>query len=269
MPDWLKPTAELLMESDRAAQMGRALLLLVLGLAFGRLFTRTLAALAGRFMGGARGRVVQNIAWYVVVFVVITSVLRELDFDLSVLLGAAGVLTVAIGFASQTSASNVISGIFLLVERPFEPGDLIEVDSVVGEVLSIDLMSVRLRTFDNRFVRLPNESLIKARITNLSRFPIRRIDIPIGVSYDSDLVHVRRVLERVATEEPLVLEEPVPVVDVQALGDSAVQLSFNIWVVRGDFLPARAKVIQRILVAFRDEGIEIPFPHQVAIHKAG
>jgi len=267
MPDWLKPAAELLLESERAAGLGRALLLLVLGLALGRLLTRTLAALAGRVMGGARARVVQNIAWYAVVFVVITSVLRELDFDLSVLLGAAGVLTVAVGFASQTSASNVISGIFLLVERPFEPGDVVEVEGLVGEVLSVDLMSVRLRTFDNRFVRVPNESLIKARITNLSRFPLRRVDIPIGVSYDSDLDHVRAVLERVAAEEPLVLEQPAPLVDVQGLGDSAVQISFNVWVMRPDVLAARASVIQRVLLAFREEGIEIPFPHQVAIHR--
>ncbi len=267
MPDWLTSSAELILESERAANLGRALLLLALGLVLGRVLTRTLAALAGRFMGPARAKVVQNMAWYAVVFVVITSVLRELNFDLSVLLGAAGVLSVAIGFASQTSASNVISGIFLLVERPFEPGDVIEVDSVTGEVLGIDLMSVRLRTFDNLFVRLPNESLIKARITNLSRFPLRRVDIPVGVSYDSDLEHVRRVLERIASDEPLVLQEPAPVFNVKSLGDSAVLLSFNVWVVRDDFLAARAKVIQRILVAFREEGIEIPFPHQVEIQK--
>ncbi len=254
-------------DSDRAHQFVRAALLLVVGLGLGRLFTRTVGALSGRVLGMPRGRVMQNIAWYAVVFVVVTSVLRELDFDLSVLLGAAGVLTVAVGFASQTSASNVISGIFLLVERPFEPGELVEIDGMSGEVLSIDLMSVRLRTFDNRFVRLPNEALIKSRITNLSRFPIRRVDIPIGVSYDCDLDHVRAVLERVAAEEPLVLEQPAPLIDVQGLGDSAVLINFGVWVMREDILAARARVIQGVLVAFRQERIEIPFPHQIAIHR--
>ena len=115
------------------------------------------------------------------------SALRELGFKLSVLLGAAGVLTVAVGFASQTSASNIISGLFLLGERPFSVGDVIRVGSTTGEVLSIDLLSAKLRTFENLFVRIPNETLIKSEVTNLSRLPVRRLDLKIGIAYKEEV----------------------------------------------------------------------------------
>jgi small-conductance mechanosensitive channel len=253
-----------LLEHSLAQKLGMALMLVALGLPLARLVSRTLAV---RFTGAARARLVASFSWYALVFVVLTSALSQAGFDLSVLLGAAGVLTVALGFASQTSASNIISGLFLIAERPFEPGDVIEIDGLQGEVLDIDLMSVKLRTFDNLFVRLPNESLIKARITNLTRFPIRRIDVPLGVAYDSDLSQVRRVLERVADQEPLVLEEPPTVFLVKAFGESAVELVFSCWAARPDYLAARAAVFERILESFREEGIEIPFPQRVIVHR--
>lgn len=270
MPVWMEKMwagALVLLEHPVAAKAGMALLLMALGMPLARLLSRTLAAVAVRFTGPARARVVGTFAWYALIFLVVTTAMHQVGFDLSVLLGAAGVLTVALGFASQTSASNIISGLFLVAERPFEPGDIIEIDGLQGEVLDIDLMSVKLRTFDNLFVRLPNETMIKARITNLTRFPIRRIDVPLGVSYDSDLSHVRRVLEKVAEEEPLVLEEPPTLFHVKAFGDSAVELVFSCWASRLDYLPARAALFERILESFREEGIEIPFPQRVIVHR--
>jgi hypothetical protein len=103
--------------------------------------------------------------------------MRQLGFDFTVLLGAAGIVTVAIGFASQTSASNLISGLFLVWRRRSGIGDIVTVDGVTGEVLSVDLLSTKLRTFDNLQVRIPNETMVKARITTLNRFPLRRVDL--------------------------------------------------------------------------------------------
>ena len=136
--------------------------------------------------------------------------MRELGFSLAVIMGAAGVLTVALGFASQTTASNLISGLFLIGERSFEIGDLIRVGTTTGEVLSIDALSVKLRTFDNLFVRIPNESLIKSEVTTLTRFPIRRLDLLLGVAYKEDIGRVQKVLTEVADRNPLCLDEPPP-----------------------------------------------------------
>lgn len=191
--------------------------------------------------------------------------LREMGFKLSVLLGAAGVLSVAIGFASQTSASNLISGLFLIGEGPFSIGDFIRVGQTEGEVLSIDLLSVKLRTGDNLFVRIPNEQLIKSEVINLTRFPIRRLNLPIGIAYKEDIGKVREALLKVAEENPLCLVEPAPSIIVQGFGASSVDLMFYVWTRRENFLTMRDSMQEAIKRAFDEAGIEIPFP-QVSVH---
>jgi small-conductance mechanosensitive channel len=148
--------------------------------------------------------------FYGILILMIISALRELGFDLSVVLGAAGILSIAIGFASQTSASNLISGLFLMMERPFSIGDVIRVEATTGEVISIDLLSVKLRTFDNLFVRIPNESMIKTQVTTLTKFPIRRADLQIGIAYKEDIETVKTILNEIAIKNILCLDEPAP-----------------------------------------------------------
>ncbi|MDZ7816437.1 MAG: mechanosensitive ion channel [Planctomycetota bacterium] len=103
--------------------------------------------------------------------------LDELGYKLTALLGAAGIAGIAIGFAAQTSLSNIISGFFLLSERPFAQGDLVQCGSDTGFVLSVSLLSVKMRTFDNKLIRIPNENLIKKEVYNLTKFPIRRVNV--------------------------------------------------------------------------------------------
>ncbi len=194
------------------------------------------------------------------IFLVMT--LRQLGFDLTVLLGAAGILTIAIGFASQTSASNLIAGIFLLAERSFTVGDLIKVGDITGEVLSVDLLSVKLRTFDNLYIRIPNENLMKSTVTTLSRFPIRRFDLKVGIAYKEDLRRARDVLLQVARDFHLCLDEPAPLVIIQGFGDSSVDLQFSVWGDRTRYLDLRNGIQERVKEAFDREGIEIPFPHR-------
>jgi len=182
--------------------------------------------------------------------------------DLSILLGAAGILTVAIGFASQTSASNIISGLFLLGEKPFGVGDIVKVGTTTGEVIAIDLLSVKLRTFDNLFVRIPNETMIKAEITNLRRFPIRRFDLQVGVAYKEDLDRVREVLNAVADEHPLSLDEPAPMILFKGFGESSVNFQFSVWALSDNFLEIRTQIPIAVKKAFDEQGVEIPFPHR-------
>ncbi len=188
-------------------------------------------------------------------------VLNEMGFNLSAILGAAGIVGVAVGFASQTSLSNIISGVFLLSEKPFTVGDVITVGGTTGVVMSVDLLSVKLRTFDNQFVRLPNENLIKSELVNVTRFPIRRMDITVGVAYKEDLAKVLRVLRELAAANPLVLREPAPLLVVSRFGDSAVEILFGVWFDKPDFLELKNNLMQEIKARFDAEGIEIPFPH--------
>ena len=204
---------------------------------------------------------VRRLVFYVIVVIFGIAALREAGFSLDVVLGAAGILTVALGFASQTSASNVISGLFLLVEKPFELGNFIEVEGVVGEVVSIDMLSVKLRTPDNQYVRIPNETLIKTRVTNRSRFPIRRLDLTVGIAYAEDVERVEDLLLGLAQQNPAALEEPKPFVLVTGFGPSSVDLQFSFWVPADRVLEGRSQMMVDIKKTLDRENIEIPFPH--------
>jgi small-conductance mechanosensitive channel len=192
----------------------------------------------------------------------LTAALIQLGFDLGILLGTAGILTVALAFASQTSMSNFISGLFLIAENPFQVGDLLQMGTTVGEVLEIDLLSVKLRKFDNTFVRLPNELLIKSEFWTLTKFPIRRLDLDIGVAYKEDIGRVRDVLIEVADKNPLGLEEPRPLFIFQGFSDSAIKIQFSVWVLKENYLPLKNSIQEEIKQAFDAAGIEIPFPHR-------
>jgi small-conductance mechanosensitive channel len=211
----------------------------------------------------------QKATYYGLVILVIASALNQLGFDLKVLLGAAGLLTVAIGFAAQTSASNLISGLFLIIDRPFVVGDVIEVGGVKGEVIAIDLLSTKIRTFDNVLVRVPNETMNKSDIRNLTFFPIRRIDLKIGVGYNSDLTRVEMILRDVANRNPLCLQEPEPLFVFNDFGDSALSIQFSVWTLRENMTLLTAKLATEIRDAFTKNQIEIPFPHRTLLVSGG
>lgn len=187
--------------------------------------------------------------------------LRLLGVDLSLLLGAAGILTVAIGFASQTSASNIISGLFLMTERAFKVGDLITVDGTTGYVLSVDFLSVRLRTFDNLMVRIPNETVLKGKVTNITHFPIRRIDLKIRVAYKEDMDKVKALLSDLVDRNPLCFDEPPPFFYFLGYGDSALEFQFSVWTSQAEFWSVRTSLYLDIKKCLDENGIEIPFPH--------
>jgi small-conductance mechanosensitive channel len=140
-------------------------------------------------------------------------------------------------------------------------GDVIRVGSTTGEVLSIDLLSAKLRTFDNLYVRIPNETMLKSEVTTLTKFPIRRLDLQIGVAYKENIEHVREVLSSVADKNPLSLEDPKPVFIFQGFGDSALNVQFSVWVKREKFIELKNSIQYEIKLAFDQNNIEIPFPH--------
>ena len=212
------------------------------------------------------GMVSGKVVWYIGMVILILLILKQFNVDLTPLLGAAGVLGVAIGFASQTSVSNIISGMFLIAEKSFQVDDVITVGNTTGVVLSIDTLSVKLRTFDNRYVRIPNEVMIKTELINISRFPIRRVDLMLGIAYKEDVERVKGILIEVAKELPIVLNDPAPVFIFQAFGSSSVDLQFSVWSLREDWLEAKNQMYQAIKKKFDQEHVEIPYPH-VSIYK--
>ncbi len=243
----------------------RASLLLVVGLVLIRFVRALMERSLGSRLAPQQLILARRAVTYTLFLLFLASALRELGFNFGVLLGAAGILTLAIGFASQTSVSNIISGLFMILERSIEVGDVIKVGSTTGEVIAIDLLSTKLRTFDNLLVRIPNETMIKAEITTLTRFPIRRLDLRIGVAYKDDLQQVEQVLLAVADRNPLSLQEPQPLLIARGFGESSIDYLLGVWVKRENFLELRNQIYREIKEAFDDAGIEIPFP-QRSVH---
>jgi len=196
-------------------------------------------------------------------FIIIAlSVLREFDIRLTAIFGAAGIAAVAIGFAAQNSLSNVISGLFLLWEKPFKIGDLIKTENQLGIIYSMDLLSVNLRTFDNLLIRIPNEKIMKATFVNVTRFPIRRLDLKINIAYKDDVEKTFEVLKDIARRNPYCLDEPEPILIFQGFMDSAQEILFGVWFEKSDYVVLRNSILKEIKKRFDEEGIEIPFPHR-------
>lgn len=202
-----------------------------------------------------------KVIFYPGIILILVLTLLEFGFTLTPLLGAAGIVGVAVGFASQTSVSNVISGFFLIGERPFQVDDVIQVGDTVGRVLSIDTLSVKLCTFDNRYIRIPNETIVKSQVTTITRFPIRRLDLNVGIAYKEDIPRVRDLLIDVARKNPRVLMEPAPQVFFDGYGASSLDLRLTVWGTRENFFELKNRMLEQIKARFDDEGIEIPFPH--------
>lgn len=241
--------------------MVRAALLLFVGMPLAWAVSRWVRGYVTRLYTPHKGLIVGKVVFWPIALILAVSVLNEVGFSLAPLLGAAGILGVALGFASQTSVSNIISGFFLLAEEPFKIGDVVEVGDVTGAVLSIDMLSVKLRTFDNKMVRIPNETLVKAQFTNVTRFPIRRVDVVIGVAYKEDIGKVREVLLDVAEANPNVLMEPPPVVMFTGYGSSSIDFKFAVWAKKESWLQVKNSITEEVKLRLDAEGIEIPFPH--------
>ncbi|WP_111642282.1 mechanosensitive ion channel family protein [Marinimicrobium alkaliphilum] len=248
--------------SEQFMQFVHAGILLVVGFLLASIVSRFVFKMLSSRFNTHHSTLFRRLTYWIVLLLFLTSALQQLGFSIGVLLGAAGVLSVAIGFASQTSASNLISGLFLVGEKPFELGDIITIGNTTGEVLSVDLLSVKLRTFDNLFVRIPNETLIKTEMINLTRFPIRRFDLKVGVAYRENIAKVREVLMAVAEKDPLCLDEPAPLFLFLGFGDSSLDIQFSVWAKRENFRDLRNTMQEAVKNAFDEAGIEIPFPHR-------
>jgi small-conductance mechanosensitive channel len=251
-----------LLRSVDPARVIRGGLWILVGLPIVLFASRRLTRWLTELTSGQQGLVVGKLLLYTGVPLIFVVALWELGFSLTPLLGAAGVLGIAVGFASQTSISNVISGLFLLGERPFQVDDIIQVGTTVGTVMSIDTLSVKLRTFDNRYIRIPNETLVKSEVVTITRFPIRRLDVGLRINYQESIAHVREVLLETARTNPRVLVEPTPVVFLDAFGESGMDIRLTVWTVTDNYFTLKNALLEEIKVRFDAEGIRVPVPHR-------
>lgn len=179
------------------------------------------------------------------------------------LLGSAGV---AIGLAIQGSLSNFAGGVLILLLKPFKVGDyIIAGNGNEGTVMEIQIFYTKLATADNRMVVIPNGDLSNSSMINASAMPTRRIDIPVGISYEADIRRAREVLIGLLEKDEKVLQDMDKRVFVDSLGDSAVLLGVRCHTASEDFWETKWRLTEEIKYALDEAGISIPY-NQLDVH---
>ena len=257
LPQWLQD----FLATELPWKILGAVVILIGGIIAVAILSRASLAIFGERLGPQGTMVVKKLVRYIGYAFAFILALNHMGLNLGAVLGAAGVAGIAVGFAAQTSLSNIISGFFMIGERPFELGDIIEVDGIAGTVDTIGLLALTLRTFDNRSVRIPNETLVKTKLINITRHPIRRFNLDIGVAYDENIGHVLKVMQEVAETNLQCLNEPDPLIIFTGFGDSSLNFLLGAWCVQEDYGTLRNTLPRELKERFDKENIEIPFPH--------
>ena len=209
---------------------------------------------------------------YIVVAIGLVIILQTAGINLSTLTVLFGALGIGVGFGLQSITNNFVSGIILLLERPIKVGDRIEVGDGHGDVVNISPRATTIVTNDNIAIIVPNADVISSKVVNWS-YTNRdvRFNFPIGVSYGSDPEQVRRILLEVAQAHRGVLKEPGPSVLLDGFGDSSLNFVLRVWTREFSTIPGvlRSELYFSICRAFKEEGIEIPFPQRDLHIKSG
>jgi small conductance mechanosensitive channel len=203
-----------------------------------------------------------NMSYYVTMGFVVLAILGQLGIETTSLIALVGATGLAVGLALQGSLANFAAGLLLIIFRPFRVGDWINVSGVSGYVEDLELLTTVLRTLDNRTVIIPNSKLTDDNIINYSTRGILRLDLVVGVAYNSDLKQVKTILREVVLGDPRILSEPEPVIGVLELADSSIHFAVRPWVKTADYHPVSLSLYEAIKIRFDEVGITIPFPQR-------
>jgi small conductance mechanosensitive channel len=213
-------------------------------------------------------RFLENILYALLLVMVVMAALSQLGIEttsLAAVLAAAGF---AIGMALQGSLGNLASGVMLIVFRPFKAGDFVEAAGTKGIVEEIEIFNTILRTPDNVRVIVPNGQITGSVITNYAARETRRIDLVIGCSYGDDIRQVKAFLTQIVTDEPRILEDPEPLVAVDALAESSINFVVRPWVKTDDYWAVKWDLTEQIKLGFDERGFNFPFPSRdVYVHQ--
>jgi small conductance mechanosensitive channel len=204
---------------------------------------------------------VTNILYMILLLLITIAALTQLGIPTAQFVAVIAAAGLAIGLALQGSLSNFASGVLLVSFRPCKVGDYIEAGGVAGTVEKITVFSTTLITPDQRTITVPNSNIMGGAIVNYSTSTSRRLDMVIGVAYNSDIQQVKQVLREVVEGDERVLDANKPIqIGVLALADSSVNLAVRPWVGSADYWPLHFDLHEKIKQRFDEEGIEIPFP---------
>jgi len=188
--------------------------------------------------------------------------LAALEVNIGPLLAVIGAAGFVVAFALQDTLSNFASGIMIMFYRPFDVDDVIDVSGIVGKVQSMNLVTTKVMTFDNKLMIVPNNAIWGNIITNATGSSQRRVDLVFGIGYEDDIAHAERVLKEIVDTHPLVLKDPEPVVQLHELADSSCNFVCRPWARTDDFWTVYWDITRSVKERFDAEGISIPFPQR-------
>jgi small-conductance mechanosensitive channel len=242
------------------------LLKFLLTLFFTILVTRIITIYLRRYLKDKVSKdVIETISkffYYGLIIVVSLALFPMIGLDPSGLLLAGSITGIILGFASQNILGNLISGIFLMIEKPIKIGDQVEINKISGFVSDIRIISTLIRTYDGLLVRIPNQKVFTSNITNSVSYPIRRFDINFRMRYNDDADYAIWLVKDLIDKEPFALLSPAPSVTVTELGESSVNLTARIWAPTSEFGTLKMNLVWAIKKTLEENGIKIPFPQQ-------
>lgn len=238
--------------------LGTVFIIFVMWIVF-RLIAKAIRRVPETKLPAQRTAVIIRFLKYIFYIIVVLYVLGLFGINLKAIWGAAGIAGVAIGFAAQTSVSNLISGLFVLTEGSIHVGDTIIVGDVTGVVDEVKLLSIRVHTFDNQMVRIPNSTIINSNLTNNSYHDKRRLTLNVGVDYSTDMKLALETLKKAPELCPTVLKDPAPAVWFDGFADSSINLVVAVWFKPADFLQTKNDLYIAIKKVLDEANISIPF----------
>lgn len=245
----------------------RTAVILIVGFIIARVVKSLVSKYSRSNLPSDYGRRVTKLVYYGIIVIAVLSALANTGIDFTVLLVAGGVFGIIIGFATQELFSNLISGIFLYVDKPLKVGDPVlitgELPDVSGVVLAIGGLSSRFRLFDGTYVTLPNTKVFSSEIHNYSGAIARRIDIILGIGYHEDSDKAIKIIRNTLIDTPLVLIEPEPDVYVDNIGENAINIRVRCWVPASVLYQVSMQLTNHIKKQLSDNNVEIPLPQRI------
>ena len=238
--------------------LGALLILFIIWIVF-RIIIKAIKKVPSSKLPAQRSAVIVKLIKYLFYVVIVFYILSVFGINLSAIWGAAGIAGVAIGFAAQTSVSNLISGLFVLTEGSIHVGDTIIVGDVTGIVDEVKLLSIRVHTYDNQMVRIPNSTVISSNLTNNSYHNKRRLTLKVGIDYSTDMKKALETLKKAPALCPTVLNEPAPLVWFDGFDASSISMTVAVWFKPADFLQTKNDLYIAIKKVLDEAKISIPF----------
>jgi small conductance mechanosensitive channel len=249
--------------TTKGLEVVAAIVILVVGAWVAKIIKKFMAKiLHKRNVEGTIVSFVCNLAYVGLMVFVIIAAINKLGYDTTSFAAVIAAAGLAIGLAMQGSLSNFAAGFLLIIFKPFKKGDYIEGAGTAGIVKELHIFTTTLNTPDNKKVIIPNAKLTGDIITNYSANDTRRVEIIAGVSYSDDLDKVKSVLQNVAQNHELVLDDPAPQIAVKEMADSSVNFVFRVWVKTSDYWTVFFDCTETIKKRFDAENITIPFPQR-------